>query len=83
MRDIIFVVSYWVAKHASDKRVTCPRVADTRKFLLPLRYICVSLTTNFVARHKVSEVAKMGDVRGYATRHNVARVTISLCLGRP
>ncbi len=33
-------------------------------FLLYPRNICVSLATNFVARYKVSEVAKLGDTEG-------------------
>ncbi len=33
-------------------------------FLLSPRNICVSLATNFVARYKVSEVAKLGDTEG-------------------
>ncbi len=54
-----------LAKHASDKRETCPpsnlHVAETGNvFPLSTRSICVSVVTNFVARYKVSEVAKLG-----------------------
>ncbi len=33
-------------------------------FLLSPSNICVSLATNFIARYKVSEVAKLGDTEG-------------------
>ncbi len=35
-----------------------------KMFLLSPRSICVSLATNFVARYKVPEVAKLGDTEG-------------------
>ncbi len=47
----------------SEKHV--PQVAKTRN---ALRNILVSLATSFVARYKVSHVAKLGD-----THHNVVR----------
>ncbi len=40
-------------------------------FLLSPKNICLSLTTNFVARYKVSEVVQLGDIEG--TDINVAR----------
>ncbi len=61
-----------VAKHASDERATCPsthlHVAETGNVLLSPGNICVSFATNFVARYKVSEVAKLGDTEGHQCR---------------
>ncbi len=75
MRSTVFGVSPRVAKHASDKRATCPpshvHVLRQEMFLLRARNLCVSLATNFVARYTVSEVAQVGDTEGKSI--NVAR----------
>ncbi len=53
------------AKHASDRPATCPPShGDKKCFLLSPRTISVSLAATFVARYKVSEVAKLGDIEG-------------------
>ncbi len=62
-------VSPRVAKHASDKRETCPSshlmsLAETKNASVFPRDICVSLDTNLVARYKVSEVGKLEDTEG-------------------
>ncbi len=62
-------MSLRVAKHASDKQATCPPshllAAETRNVsVVSQKNLRVSLAANFVARYKVSEVAKLGDSEG-------------------
>ncbi len=64
-RVIVFTVSPWMAKDASDKRATCPpsREGKKRFCCLPETFWCLSLQ-NFVVRYKVSNAAKLGDIEG-------------------
>ncbi len=58
-RNILFSVSPRVAKHARDKRATCPLSHGYKKmFLLSPE----SLATSFVADYKVSKLATLGDI---------------------
>ncbi len=66
MRDTVFGVSPRVAKHASDKRATCP---PSHLYVAETRNVSVVSQKHLRVSCKVSEVAKLGDTEETSMSH--------------